>query len=426
MKILLSAFACEPGLGSEEGIGWGTAWSLARDHEVHVLTRPRHRAAIERELARHPRRKLAFSYFDFSPTLLRCVVTSSLWQIYYHAWQCRIASWARATASAFDPDIVHHVTYGRYWTPCSLWRLGRPFVWGPLGGGDACPPAFQACLGFRERMVEKLRDVMQRLASFDPDLRATARHTAVAIAATPETERRLRALGCRTVVQVPQNALGPDDLVREVRPAEKPPLFCSVGRMVGWKGNVLTVRAFARARIPGARLVIIGDGRTRRELAALVRSLGLSARVCLPGAMSRDAARAWIARSTALVHPSLHDPSPSVVLEAMAAGKPVVGLALAGLPAQVTAETGILVPAHSPEETINALAAALERLAASPALCSRLGAAGHARAREEFTWEKRALQFGASYRLALGKIEKRAAPAAELLRAAGSPESVAM
>ena len=50
MRILLSAFACEPGQGSEAGIGWGIAWSLARTHTVHVVTTPRHREKIERTL----------------------------------------------------------------------------------------------------------------------------------------------------------------------------------------------------------------------------------------------------------------------------------------------------------------------------------------------------------------------------------------
>jgi hypothetical protein len=64
MKILLSAYACEAGRGSEPGVGWNTALEIAKYHEVWVLTRPDDgRPAIEAELAQNPNPNLHFVYF---------------------------------------------------------------------------------------------------------------------------------------------------------------------------------------------------------------------------------------------------------------------------------------------------------------------------------------------------------------------------
>jgi hypothetical protein len=65
--VLLSAYACEPGKGSEPGIGWNLARHLAEHHEVWVLTRTNNRPAIEAELARNPVPGLHFVYHDLPP-----------------------------------------------------------------------------------------------------------------------------------------------------------------------------------------------------------------------------------------------------------------------------------------------------------------------------------------------------------------------
>jgi len=90
-----------------------------------------------------------------------------------------------------------------------------------------------------------------------------------------------------------------------------------------------------------------------------------------------------------LVHPSLHDSGGWVCLEAMAAGRPVICLDLGGPALQVTQETGIKVPAISPDQAIRDLAAAMVKLATDPALRARMGQAARPRVREHFNWDKK-------------------------------------
>jgi glycosyltransferase involved in cell wall biosynthesis len=400
MKILLSAFACQPGLGSEEGVGWGVARTLAENHRVHVLTTPRCRESIERHLASQPCEQLSFSYHDCAPWIVRAAVTSSLWQVYYHIWQCRIGSWAKAIAAEFEPDVLHHVTYARYWTPCSLYRLGRPLVWGPLGGGDACPREFRSALTGKERLGERVREFAQWIARLDPLLRTTARNATVALASTSATEERLRELGCRHVVHCFQNAI---DEELAAGPLTQPdvPLFCSVGRLLGWKGHVLALRALARLQCPAARLVIVGDGPARPRLMALAAKLKISEQVQIVGPVSHEVALTWIKRATALVHSSFHDQAPTVILEAMAMGTPVIGLRLGGVVHQVTYGSGMPVIAYRPQQAEADIALAMRRLVVNPALRAQIAIAGRHRVLQQFTWRSKANEFTRIYHDAL-------------------------
>jgi glycosyltransferase involved in cell wall biosynthesis len=200
--------------------------------------------------------------------------------------------------------------------------------------------------------------------------------TATICVAETERETGLRERTCdaaRTVVipnavdvgRAPAAALAGD-----------PPLILSVGRLKAPKDFATLVRALALVRAPFAATVA-GDGPERAELAALARRLGV--RVELAG--ERDDVPRLLAGADVFVLASRSEGLPLSILEAMAAGLPVVASAVGGVPELVEAGvTGLLVP---PGEDA-ALADALEHLLADAELRRRLGAAGRARAAERF------------------------------------------
>src|SRR6185312_14803310 len=93
MKVLLSAFACEPNVGSEPEVGWKWAVHLAAlGHDVWVLTREDSRSAIEEELVRLPHRPPRFVYLDLPvPAVLRATTGPWAQRAYYALWQWRAA-----------------------------------------------------------------------------------------------------------------------------------------------------------------------------------------------------------------------------------------------------------------------------------------------------------------------------------------------
>jgi glycosyltransferase involved in cell wall biosynthesis len=212
--------------------------------------------------------------------------------------------------------------------------------------------------------------------------RLMERATTVTICVT-ETERAAGLAGrtCsadRTVV-IP-NAVDVDAAPRARHDGDLPQIV-SVGRLAWPKDPLTLVHALAFARVRGNRYraVIVGDGPDRAGLEAAVSELGIGSAVELHG--PRRDVPDLLARSDVFVLASRSEGGPISILEAMAAGLPVVASDVGGVRELVAdGVTGLLVPAADTD----ALAAALERLLADPGLRRRMGAAGHERARERF------------------------------------------
>jgi len=392
LHILLSAYACEPDRGSEPGVGWNWVRHLARDHDVWVITRSNNRGVIEAALAQKPLPNAHFIYFDL-PRWARFWKRRSFGlRPYYYLWQAGAYFAARRIHRRVGFDLVHHVTFVKYWMPSFVAALPVPFVWGPVGGGESAPEPFRRRFSSRGKVYDLARRVARAIGSADPFVILTARRAALALATTEQTASRMRALGCRDVLVFSEAGLSEEDLALLTRiPVRSEPEFriVSVGNLLHLKGFDLSLQAFARfvERGGGGQYWLIGDGPERQRLEAFVRRLGISQRVKFWGRMSRTEVLEKLTQCDVLVHPSLHDSGGWVCLEAMAAARPVVCLDLGGPGLQVTEETGIKVPAHMPEQVIHDLALAFETLAGNPELRARLGLGGRARVAREFRWE---------------------------------------
>jgi glycosyltransferase involved in cell wall biosynthesis len=365
------------------------------------LTRAGNRGALEAELARRPVPNLHIEYFDLSRRAARWLAGGRLVNLHYYLWQVFGTRAALRLHQRIGFDLAHHVSYVRYWSPSLLRHMPVPVIWGPVGGGESAPRAFWRDFGSKGIASEALRDLARWMAERDPLVRRTARRASLIFATTPETAERIRALGCTAAICLPANGVSAEEveqLGRLSRPDAQPHRFVSIGRLLHWKGFHLALRAFAQAEIPDAEYWIIGAGPQKKRLESLARSLGIAARVKCFGNLPRQSTMERLARCTALVHPALHDSSPAVCFEAMAAGVPVICLDLGGPAMQVTNETGIRVRATEPAQAIEDLAAAMKRLVENPALGRAMGAAGRRRAVEEFSWRARSAVWNIYYR----------------------------
>jgi glycosyltransferase involved in cell wall biosynthesis len=394
MKVLLSAYACEPGKGSEPGVGWNWVRQIARFAEVWVITRANNREGIERALGEEPLTNVNLVYFDL-PRWAR------FWKkgqrgvhFYYYLWQVGIYFLARRLYRQVGFDLIHHVTFVNYWLPSFLALLPVPFIWGPVGGGESAPRAFYRTLSRRGKIYEFLRDIARWIGEHDPFTRLTARKAVIALATTNETAKRLASLGARKVEVLSQVALPSAEIVElsSLPPRLSNPFrLISIGRLLHWKGFDLGFRAFARLvhEFPDSEYWIVGDGPERKNLEQLARKLGIINKVRFWGALPRSEALKKLAECDVLVHPSLHESGGWVCVEAMAAGKPVICLDLGGPALQVTEETGFKIPAYAPEQVVEDMMEAMRKLALDADLRRRMGEAGRWRVWEAFSWERR-------------------------------------
>ena len=156
------------------------------------------------------------------------------------------------------------------------------------------------------------------------------------------------------------------------------PVILTVARLDQQKG--LPVLLAAAAQVPDAVFVLVGEGPERSALERQRHELGLEDRVILAG--FRQDIPAWLRHCDLFVLPSLYEGVPLSLLEAMAAGKPVIASAIPGIDEAVThTETGWLVPPGDAES----LAKAIRLLLVDRKLSERLAFAGQARVHTEFS-----------------------------------------
>ncbi|PWU18504.1 MAG: glycosyl transferase family 1 [Verrucomicrobia bacterium] len=405
LRVLLSAYACQPGRSSEPGVGWNWARLMARHHEVWVLTRANNRSDIEKASADAP--GVHWVYMDLPKAL-------SFWkkgergvQLYYYLWQIAAYFKGRKLHREFGFDLIHHITFGRYWVPVFLAFLPTRTMLGPLGAGESTPPALMPLYSLRGRWLEWVRDATRWLADINPFLRATLRRASFVLATTPQTAERIKRLGCPEVSVCthffPQWGTPYDQFCRfgeiPVR-NEKPFRFITIARLIHWKGLHLSLPAFAtflRSR-PQSEYWIINEGPETPRLKRMAEELGIADKVTFWGRLPElSQVYEKLAQCDVLIHPALHEAFGNVCLEAMAAGRPVICLDVGGPALQVTEQTGFKIRVDSAERTFGDMVGAMTLLHDDPAMRARMGAAGRDRAKAMFHWEGRSQEMSKFY-----------------------------
>lgn len=386
LRVLISAYSCVPGQGSEPGVGWNVVREISRVHDVWVITATHNQPAIEAVLSQHPNPNLHFIYYDLPEIFRRNRIGV---QLHYIIWQYCALAMAKQLYKELRFDVVHHVTYCRYWSPSFLAFLPAPFLWGPVGGGESTPSAFRSTFGLRGWLYECVRDLTRWIGEHLPSVRLTARRSCVALATTRETAERLKVLGAQEVHITTQVGLSEEDIDRLVRipiRQDPPTRFISIGRLLHLKGFHLGLEAFGRAGLPDAEYWVIGDGPERSSLERLVKKLGIDHQVRFLGVLSRVQVLDCLAECDVLVHPSLHDSGGWVLAEAMVAGRPVICLDIGGPGILVTDEVGIKVEAKDPSQALRDLSHAMKILAEDFELRAKLGTAARQYAATALTW----------------------------------------
>lgn len=374
MKILLSAYACEPGKGSEPEVGLRTLLAAAQRHDVWVLTRTNNVDSLHSHLATHPDGgRVEVIGVDVPGLTLRLKKKHVAFsQLYYDVWQREAGRRALALDARIGFDLVHHATFAAYWKRAGVAVLGRPLVWGPVGGGVTTPLLLATTLGPRGLAEDLARNTLRPLIAKIPGVALAQRRADVVLTQNVETARRMSTRATPIVLPNAVAVRVPEEVV----PVGRDHTVVTVGNLIPWKGVSLAIRAFARADVPGMRMIVMGEGSERRRLARLTATLGVERRVKFTGDRPRHEVLTTVARAGVLVHTALHEEAGLAVSEALSFGTPVVCLAHGGPPELLrhwpdTPSRAIAPARHA--ETVNNLARAIEQVLAEPSPTMAIG-----------------------------------------------------
>ena len=390
MRVLISAYACEPNRGSEPEVGWQRALHmLAFADEVCVLTRSNNQSVIEADPLSHSD-GLHFIYYDLPSWALKLKRHKWFTRAYFVLWQW--GAYCEAARQHRDKpfDCVYHVTFASMQFGSFMGKLGIPFIVGPISGGERAPFRLRRSLPLCGQATELARDLGIFIQRCSPLSRAAFAAADLIYVTTSDSLRLIprrwrRKTSVHLAVAI-NNCATPN--IERQPPVS--PRFVFAGSLLYLKGAHLAIRALAQARatIPGATLTLIGDGPAEKWLRSVAKRCGVSHAVEFVGRVPRKQLINAFTSYTALVFPSLHDTGGMVVLEALSQGTPVVCFDLGGPGVIVNASCGIIVPTVGADEhcTVTRIANAMSILGAmSDAQSAQLSRGAIARA-SELSW----------------------------------------
>jgi glycosyltransferase involved in cell wall biosynthesis len=330
-RLLVFAYACEPGRGSEPGAGWGLVRALHGFCDCVVLVGPEHMPAIRRWEQQHAECGLSFvevpeaSWTASEPRhrFTRFVI--------YLDWLRRAHAFGKTLHAEQPFDLVYHATYSAYWLPTPAVRYGIPSIWGPVGGAVVTPRELWNFLGWRGVIVELIDRIAVRVFGALPATRRACRLATVRVVQNEATRDRL-PVSLRRSALVLNHALFAElpDVTNGGRARAHRGRHCVfVGALDTRKGARLAVEALRHAE-ETVHLDIIGSGSERPFLERLAQRLGIAERTHFRGPQPREEVLKALRTAAAAVFTGLREEGGLALAESMLVGTPVVVLAHGG------------------------------------------------------------------------------------------------
>ncbi|QXP83979.1 glycosyltransferase [Methylococcus sp. ANG] len=397
-RLLLSAYQCAPGMGSVSQIGWEWYSRLAGRLPLTLVTHVRNRKALEAAGAPLPGTDVVYVDTEwFAGPLYRLAsrlfprsehpvfLISSLDFFVYDRTALRML--LRLREEGKNWDLVHQPTPVSPLAATTLHRLGAPLILGPWNGGLKSPTNFPEIMAAESGWLYPVR----RLGRLADRLLGSGRNARLILTANAATRADVpsRYRGkCRDMLEN-----GVDLEVFRAAPWPESPgngrplriLF--VGRLLPFKGVAMLLEAVARvcAGSP-VHLAVAGAGPEENALRQRAGELGITGHVEFLGPLPHAEVARRLAESHVFCLPSIRESGGAVLLEAMAAARPVVALDYGGPSEIVDGEVGALVPATGWKPVVEGLAGIFEDVFRDPEGWRRRGQAGRQRVEQRYSW----------------------------------------
>lgn len=419
--ILVLAYSISPVRGSEYAVGWNYVTHMAERHKLIVLygLAGDHMGDAQ-EIVSYGGNAAGDTEFVFVAPDRFARVLNSLnvsgvfpfsFYLAYRFWHRSAARKASEIISSRTIDVVHYLCPIGYREPGYLWKLNKPYIWGPIGGMNMRPLRPFAFYGLSAIIKTAGRNIVNWLQfRLSPRLQRAIQASNVLIANTSENARLIESVHGRLPLLMPENAI---TAVAEMpAPACVAPLaLIWVGRIDAAKALEILLVALAELKDASWTLEVVGDGPRAGPARALAEDLGLSDRVDWTGILPRRAVQDRFEAADVHVLTSLAEAHSTVLWEAMSLGVPTIAFDHCGMHDSICDACGIRVPLGNFTQMAANMADAIRSLLDDPSRIAALSA-GALRCAAKNGWAARADRWETLYDLAIANHDARQAKSA--------------
>lgn len=403
--ILLTAYAINPYKGSEDGTAWNMVAQLMKYHNIIVITRENNEEHIHKYISENkPEGYLNahFEYFDL-PYWMR------FWKkggrgalLYFYMWQFGIVRFIKKRKLQFD--IAHNLNFHSSWTPSFLWRLKKPFVWGPIGHHPKIPKGYLLPFyGKRQHQIDLLKWwTKQFFWKIDPFLKITKKRAAIIIGINSSIAKVLKVSPDKVAIipAVGSEPTGFTDVPKSNDTFE----VLSIGRFVPLKGFDMTIKAFIEffkklnpEERKQVKLTLVGKGPYREQLEKLIYKENIVGGIEIIKWIEREKLKDIYKKADVFLFPS-HEGAGMVVPEALSYGVPVLCYDNIGPGEFIDTSCGIAIPYSTYDQSIYDFANHLFDLFKNQNKLGELQVGALKQYNEKFDWKIKGKQLSELYK----------------------------
>ena len=389
--ILVSAYACEPLKGSEQGVGWNWVLQMAKNNYLHVITRANNQEHIEAHLPSDVAQNITFHYYDTHPFIKGFKKKAKGLYVYYIFWQLGIIPLIKGLIKKYQFDYSLHLTFGSMWLPTFLPFFNVSFIWGPVGGGDGEPESFKKELNIKQQLFYHIRLALKKMLIINPFVLIPAIKSKVILVRTENTSNIFPKWVRSKIKVVLETAIEFEIFNYVKKPKENKNVeicLITTGRLMPSKNIITAVRSLKY--LPSSYQIlfkIIGSGSEKSKIEWEIAKNSQKHQIVLMSEVTRSQVLEELTQSDIYLFPSLREGGSWALMEAMALGLPVVCLNWSGMKIITDDSSAVRLPVTNPDQMPKDMAAAICKLIENPELRKKMGIAARERIMNEFNWD---------------------------------------
>ena len=421
MKILINAYACSPGMGSEPGMAWNWVSNLAKFCELYIITEGEFRDRIEEVVPTLEQGKnMHFYYNPVSEEIRKMCWNQGDWRFYkyYKEWQWKTYLMAKDICKQEKMDVLHQLNMIGFREPGYLWKLsqenGVPFVWGPVDAKDKFPVAYLDGAGLKTKLFMRLKNFLTGIQLRHSKRVLLAAHQASVIFSASSNSQRsfkkymnidsplLNETGC--YIEESSWTSKTDGEIENLPIKDKSSKetfdVLWVGKMDFRKQLALALKSIAECAQLQMRLHIVGGGNAE-PYQKLASELGIENQCVWHGAVSHEEVQKLMQESDVFFFTSVAEGTPHVVLESIGNHLPVVCFDTCGQGDSVNDSVGRKIALSHPSQSAHDFARILNELEGNRSLLKHLSENCKLR-QMELSWEVKARKVMEEYKRIIG------------------------
>lgn len=396
LKILINAYACSPGMGSEPGMAWNWVSNLAKFCELYIITEGEFRDKIEEVVPTLEQGKnMHFYYNPVSEEIRKMCWNQGDWRFYkyYREWQWKTYLMAKDICSSEHIDVLHQLNMIGFREPGYLWKLskenGVPFVWGPVDAKDKFPVAYLDGASIKTKLFMRLKNFLTGIQlRYSGRVLNAAHQASVVFSASSNSQRSFKKY--MRIDSPLLNETGCYVQEHPVTDKSQKETFdvLWVGKMDFRKQLALALQTMASIGNNKFRLHIVGGGDSA-FYQQMAEGLGIADQCVWHSAVSHDEVQKLMQASDVFFFTSVAEGTPHVVLEAIGNNLPVVCFDTCGQGDAVNDKVGRKVNLSNPAQSAADFAKLLNDLEHDRNLLKQLSENCKQR-QTELSWEEKA------------------------------------